>query len=914
MDTKRARANTLQLLLIDRGTRGHASLLDRARPHSAVVEGSVKIKGNGATSPDSHDGTHDSLMAVMGKRKILGLLKREWASQGQPASAKPATAKSNSIANRLSVSLSISDVFTSLQRQPAAPPSDHDSGALPESPTDIFRPTSPTPKNSSMTHARQISHPITSSNAQLQKVFCDKLFKIGLHESLFSDICIILLGTMYNLHRLVLVANPFFERKIAESSQSFLSHHTLEIPVLDPNVSNEAIQMILRRLYGDFTDQVTYDNLLSTLATAYVFQDDDLVNICHAFILRIEYSPNNSLAYLEYASRYHYGNPSNDLLRNTLTYLCREGVSNRKLRTKTFVKMDFAWFNRLVQSDLLFVASEFERFQFVVAVLKGRFPNFGEYTSSVLGLNTNVLSLGKLAYLPGGGKRASARISGASFATSSAANNRQSTYSETSAEGDSPYFGHSKAAMYRHSTFSEFSLDSPRGHRSSVFAETSGLVLTADGSPRLKRASMVPDIAYESPPTSPARVSKHASQFYESPVSTSPRWNHQTQFGHVNLAYESPNLANYHTVRHRSLVVENANTVAAYQSYQAQKLVKEHSKSSDSRIRRKSMLDPPTRDQFFAQHNATLVELGLSPVRPPTDSTRAEHFAAEFAIPEMNRGASLPALKTKGSRKSALIRTFQDTNAIAHNGAAVVENSVAAVVDDSITLVSKGILYMHMTPEELLTVREEKLVPSFIYDRHFRLQHDLETRIRAAQPSQKNLHGKSPNAIMNLDDPNHGFMQLLMGQEFAHESEDLPPMRIGAEFTGPVVRGFLSKSGEKLYSEVAHFAGSLWYLKAENLRGNDLVLSIGRKLSPHTPYMDQRPAVNVWCRMVCYVSGSSAVTDSYTFQTKNATVAVNGSAAVTTGGDSRCLFKEMKGYLDASAHVNLKVAIVFGLL
>ncbi|KAI8613243.1 hypothetical protein BC830DRAFT_490895 [Chytriomyces sp. MP71] len=232
-------------------------------------------------------------------------------------------------------------------------------------------------------------------------VVCAGIFKHGFLDQLFSDITVQILGKDYNLHRLTLINNRYFAvHMLAIHGGSLSTGGKLEmtIEIDDPNISHDALRILFSRMYGNFTDKVTTENLKSVLATAYFFEDTDLCEMCADFIKVINFTPANALGYLNYASAFDYGEYTELLLRHSLIYFCRESFINSELAENVLPKMDFPWLARILQSDSLYVGSEFERFEFMENVLRKKLGEVDLSTlkETVAGMTHHVLALGRL--------------------------------------------------------------------------------------------------------------------------------------------------------------------------------------------------------------------------------------------------------------------------------------------------------------------------------------------------------------------------------------------------------------------------------------------------------------------------------------------------------------------------------------
>ncbi|KAJ3022544.1 UNVERIFIED_CONTAM: hypothetical protein HDU68_009047 [Siphonaria sp. JEL0065] len=737
-----------------------------------------------------------------------------------------------SFVKRNRVILDVADSASLLrQRQPQGPPGAASSSAL--------------------LPGRSFNEPHVATDPELMTNICSNLFKFGLHESLFSDITVRALGTSYNLHRIVIADNTYLAMKMIEHTRSHGendSHIVLDLVITDSNVSDEAIQIVFRRLYGDFTDEVTYENILSVLATAFLFQDTELCILCRDFIKTIKYSSSNALVFLEYASRFDYGYPSSLLLKNVLTYLCREGSTSKKLRTKTFPKMDFNWFSRIVQSDVFFVDSEFERFNFILQVLKIRFPNFAEYSLAIDGMDTNVLSLGKLVHLPSKSQAKAKRLSQASVTDSlltlqkkpSNSNgdwdvarvNRRSGYLDDANGEQSPRRRRSSyleisttqeasPRTRRRSAFGDDRLDSPtRPHRRSLIsddvydlalarANRRSVVLAEDGfvdSPtKINRRSLVTEDTYEAALAKANRRSVVSEDALDSP----------TRAAHRRSLFDDGEAVKPSV---RNSVLEDS-TIPPYNRYSYVPPSPADSTAAEKAARRKSMFDPPTHHDFNAQNFG----LFFPPNSTPAVGSNGTPPIGDFST--TRAGGSLPAINTKRARRSTLHSVLQTTAsrqdsesaptspAVAHNNSAHIEPSVA--------LLAKGVLFCNMSRDSALLVRNEKAIPSFVYDRHFRYQCDLQNKITAVSNSLATA-GNDPktklvSSVLGIVNPIQGksvvppensdrlFMPWLMEEELClYDGLEVPPLRFSAEF-GNLTK-FL-KGSEKPVSDTVFFAG-----------------------------------------------------------------------------------------------------------
>ncbi|KAJ3069929.1 hypothetical protein HDU98_007022 [Podochytrium sp. JEL0797] len=706
------------------------------------------------------------------------------------------------------------------------------------------------PSPPSLPHRASLASP-----ESLMTAVCTGLIHNGLHDSLFSDVTVKVKGTSYNLHRVMLVQSEFWAERLVGGEGE--AHVVVEVDVTDANVSDEGVQMVFKRMYGDCTDSITSTNLLALIATSHYFKDTQLSLLCREFIKTIAFSSQNSLLYLDFASHHNYGYPTTLLLTHTLVYLCREGSTSEKLRNGTFAQMEFGWFVRIVQSDAFFVDGEVERWRFVVEVLKARFVNFGEYRLVVDEMNTNVLSLGKLVHLP---------------SKSQAKAKRMSQISTTDGTDDT----NAALKMRRSRTGSEYSLH----HRAS------GLNSDDFPSTRLHRRSLLEEQADTG--------MRHHASF----TSTNRR---SVVFDDLVEIPSSKRTSATHLHRH-SL------TTSFQETYHPPTMTRTPT-SPVAKTRRRSMFDPPSHHEISAPNYTHFF--------PTSSSTTPQ------SPPETTRTSSFPLL-TKRSRRS----TVQNVMPIPALTAApqpkhhppTTDSTPSIHIPSAVTLLSKGILYTTMAPASAIAVREEKVVPTFVLDRNFTLQRDLQTRVLDSNVFTKDVN--PPVALGFTHEMEtaggRGFMKWIQEELFGYDDDAegrVAPVRFSVEVEN--VKGLLVGKGEKVVSEGVFYAGSMWYLKMEVTKDSNLLISLSRKLSPSSPYQDSRPDIKFWSRLCCYAASTSAVTQPYTFEVHAGLISLNGSTCVSVGSGTagREIVDELRGYeREEVGAANLRVAVVIGVL
>ncbi|KAJ3115186.1 hypothetical protein HK100_001432, partial [Physocladia obscura] len=239
----------------------------------------------------------------------------------------------------------------------------------------------------------------------------------------------------------------------------------------------------------------------------------------------------------------------------------------------------------------------------------------------------------------------------------------------------------------------------------------------------------------------------------------------------------------------------------------------------------------------------------------------------------------------------------------------------------AINLISKSILYAHIPLPLYAKIREENIVPGFVFDRHFRIHHDMirlvETTPRGIQKLGVAYHYQRKNVVVR-DGPPESFFDIVMSPVYAHDLLEMPPFRFGVEFganSGELLAGGATKPptpgggpahalgrvlrgtvGESLISKGAPYAGSLFSIKIEKAVAdngvNALEISLNRKpgTKEATDCVDTRNEAQFWCRIIAYVHTNSQVTEAYTFESTGVNFL---TASSRIGAINPELFKEL---------------------
>ncbi|KAJ3067261.1 hypothetical protein HDU98_009542 [Podochytrium sp. JEL0797] len=317
-----------------------------------------------------------------------------------------------------------------------------------------------------------------------------------------------------------------------------------------------------------------------------------------------------------------------------------------------------------------------------------------------------------------------------------------------------------------------------------------------------------------------------------------------------------------------------------------------------------------TADKFTELKNTVqgmtshVLALGRLPVSPPA-SPRAEPQELHVS----------PAEQTANNQKVVFLGNVAQVSASSLPSGEGDSESI----DAAINLLAKGLLYAHVPLGLYNQIRESRLLPSFVHDRHFRIHHDMirlvETTPKGIQKLGVSYHYNQKNVVIREGEP-QGFFELVMAPVYAHDLLEMPPFRFGVEFGGleqvalvvpvpggkpPVVPGnallkvLKGAVGESLVSKGVAYAGGLWSVRIEkgledgvNQLEVGLVRKVGNKES--TVCVDARVEAKFWCRIVAYVCVNNQVTEAYEFESTGVNF-LNQASRV--GEPSREIFKEL---------------------
>ncbi|CAG8445778.1 14596_t:CDS:2 [Ambispora leptoticha] len=198
---------------------------------------------------------------------------------------------------------------------------------------------------------------------------CKHIYYRGLIEGSGSDVTIRAFGKDYHLHRIILFQNTYFS-VLMEGPWKENGANAIELRFDDENITRDAFEIALGRLYGRLDDVILPSQVLNLLATASFLDLQDICETCVEVILR-DIKEDTVVHYLTFATSHFYGTHSEKITESCFTYLCREGFDNLRLRS-AFLSLPAEWLKRVLESDAFWVPSEYERYLFAREVISNR--------------------------------------------------------------------------------------------------------------------------------------------------------------------------------------------------------------------------------------------------------------------------------------------------------------------------------------------------------------------------------------------------------------------------------------------------------------------------------------------------------------------------------------------------------------
>ncbi|KAL5701247.1 hypothetical protein ACHQM5_026607 [Ranunculus cassubicifolius] len=192
---------------------------------------------------------------------------------------------------------------------------------------------------------------------------CDHIQLEGFNSGSFSDVVVMVMGSTYHLHRLILSRSSYF-RNMLHGPWKEAHAPILTLHVDDDNVNGEAIAIALAYLYGHHP-KLNDTNAFRVLAAASFLDLQDLCSICTDFIIS-ELWTSNFLEYQVFAEGQDYGIHGERVRNACWGYLCQSGAMELK---EVLPKLSSQTLHALLTSDELWVPTEEKRFELALCTL-----------------------------------------------------------------------------------------------------------------------------------------------------------------------------------------------------------------------------------------------------------------------------------------------------------------------------------------------------------------------------------------------------------------------------------------------------------------------------------------------------------------------------------------------------------------
>ncbi|RMZ10840.1 hypothetical protein D0860_03665 [Hortaea werneckii] len=197
----------------------------------------------------------------------------------------------------------------------------------------------------------------------------DHLFTRGLLEGRHSDITVIAFNHPYHLHRLILDRAPFFTSALSapwlESAAKEITVHPSD---LDPNITQTAFELALKRLYGCSDPVEEEPEAIGLFAVGCWLEMRDLIDSTIESILR-QMSPETLSPLIRLVTMNYYGRAGEKILASAKAMLCRDG-SSMPLRFWSGIPADIV--REMVGGDGFYIEGELERWVLAKRILDRR--------------------------------------------------------------------------------------------------------------------------------------------------------------------------------------------------------------------------------------------------------------------------------------------------------------------------------------------------------------------------------------------------------------------------------------------------------------------------------------------------------------------------------------------------------------
>ena len=226
---------------------------------------------------------------------------------------------------------------------------------------------SPLPTSTGISHLRSFSGsaPIVESSTTLAGHLLHRGFMDGRH----SDITIHAFGESYRLHKLMLDRVPFFSSAFSGSwAESSASEMTLHPEDIDANITKNAFELALKRVYGAHLPLQEEHEALGLFATSCWLDIPDLVDSSVDSILR-QMHPSKLDILIRLVTSNYYGKAGDRILASAKAMLCREGW---EMPYRYWDRLPAETVREIIGGNPFYVPGEWERWFLALKLLNRR--------------------------------------------------------------------------------------------------------------------------------------------------------------------------------------------------------------------------------------------------------------------------------------------------------------------------------------------------------------------------------------------------------------------------------------------------------------------------------------------------------------------------------------------------------------
>ncbi|KAK9245166.1 hypothetical protein V1506DRAFT_269775 [Lipomyces tetrasporus] len=204
------------------------------------------------------------------------------------------------------------------------------------------------------------------------------LYTRGFLQGTCSDVTIRAFGKDYALHRLILDQSPFFSMLFSGPWRDALCE-TLELSLADdPNMTQDAFELAIARLYGHCDAVAEAKHAMSLLALASFLDMQDLIESCVGLIVR-SLTAQNLSEVLRFAINNNYGAASTRLVNCCKNMLYCDGW---EMGVEAWDAIPTTIAVEIVSGNPFFVATEWDRCMFVIDLINWHLVHHGQRIES----------------------------------------------------------------------------------------------------------------------------------------------------------------------------------------------------------------------------------------------------------------------------------------------------------------------------------------------------------------------------------------------------------------------------------------------------------------------------------------------------------------------------------------------------